>query len=79
MFTHNCTKCRAVYSDTDSEPYLCPPCVAERKAVAARVDAEFAVKPRAEVKSALQEFDDIARSSGGVLEREGRKITFIKA
>jgi len=79
MYQHNCTKCRAVYSDREAEPYLCASCTEERKAVAARVDAEFASKPRATVKSALQEFDEIAASSGGVLEREGRRITFIKA
>lgn len=61
---HKCTKCGAAYQDEDVEDYLCEPCIAERKAIAAKVDAERAGIPRVQPKSDLQ-----------MLE-EGQKVNF---
>lgn len=61
---HKCTKCGSSYQDDDVEDYLCDPCITERKAIAAKVDAERTSIPRVQPKSNLQ-----------MLE-EGQKVNF---
>lgn len=61
---HQCLKCRANYEDTDPEPYLCASCLAERKAIAKQVDAQFANRVRPQVKSDLQEYEESAKFRG---------------
>ena len=79
MFQHNCIKCRAVYQDSDEEAYLCMSCNNERKAVAAQIDAQFSNRPRVQVKSALQEFDEMSQAQGGKKVIDGREVTFVRA
>ena len=55
MYTHTCLKCHQSYQDTDIEPFYCEPCNAERKVIAAQIDAQRASMPKkAVVKSDFQ-------------------------
>ena len=62
MHKHECVKCRRTYSDADPEPYLCAPCKKEKQAIAARVDAQFAPRPKA--KSMLEEYYALPNAPG---------------
>lgn len=55
---HTCIRatCAKKYEDNDEEPYYCPECQAEKKALAAKIDAQVAARPR-QTMSALQAFD----------------------
>lgn len=64
MIAHKCTKCGASYQDEDVEDYLCETCVVERKAIAAKIDAERAGLPRIEPKSALREYEESEKFRG---------------
>lgn len=64
MIQHKCTKCGNIYRDEDAEDYLCEHCVAERKAIAARVDAERAGIPRVQPKSDLQAYEEGPKFKG---------------
>lgn len=64
MIPHKCTKCGASYQDEDAEDYLCDSCVAERKAIAQRIDAERAGIPRIQPKSDLQMYEEGAKFKG---------------
>lgn len=64
MIQHKCTKCGSSYQDEDVEAYLCAPCIAERKAIAAQVDAQMASRPRTQPKSELQAYDEAPKVHG---------------
>ena len=74
-YTHPCTKCRAMYSSADPDAYLCPDCLAKKRAVAAQVDAQFAGRVNVSVKSDLQSFEE----TGKTITIDGRQVTFNKA
>lgn len=57
MFEHSCIKCRNTYSDTDPDDYYCPTCAEQKKAIAEKVDAILATRPRKNTMSALQMYD----------------------
>ena len=61
---HKCTKCGNSYQDEDVEDYLCTPCVAERKAIAAKLDAERAGIPRVQPMTPLREYDAAQKVHG---------------
>ena len=66
MNTHSCLKCKNQYQDEDVEAYYCAPCLEEKKRVAAEVDARLASRPRKEIKSALQMYDENAVNVRGM-------------
>ena len=61
---HKCTKCGSNYQDEDVEDYLCPPCVVERKAIAAQVDAQMASRPRSQPMSDLRAYEEAPKFKG---------------
>lgn len=68
-FTHLCS-CGASYTDEDFDPYFCPTCVEQRKAVAKQIDAQFANKPKEEkpmtdLQIALEKGKTMPSASGG--------------
>lgn len=69
MISHKCTKCGASYQDEDIEDYLCAPCVASRKAVAERVDAERAGIPHVQPKTDLQMYEDGPKFKGFLITK----------
>lgn len=64
MFNHACTKCGQTYQDADQDPYLCPACLQERKAIASKIDAEFSTRARPAPRTALQEYDEAPKFNG---------------
>ena len=76
---HLCIKpsCKKPYQDSDVEDYYCPDCSKERKAVAARIDAQMAGKSREPAKSDLQAFEENARVFND--PNTGRQIFFGRA
>lgn len=75
MYSHECTKCKAQYKDSDPDPYLCASCLKEKRSIAAQVDAQFAGRVHVNVKSDLQMFEE----NGRTLNVDGRMVTFNKA
>ena len=73
--THQCIKCKNPYEDEDPDAYLCPSCIEAKKAIAAQVDAQFALRPKMKQKSDLELFDESAQT----MVVDGRKITFNRA
>lgn len=61
---HKCIKCGNNYQDEDVEDYLCEPCLIDRKAIAARVDAERAGIPRVQPKTDLQLYEEGPKHRG---------------
>ncbi len=39
-YPHQCLKCGTQYTDNDPDPYYCEVCIAERKVLAAEIDAK---------------------------------------
>lgn len=74
-YTHNCTKCRAQYQDTDPDAYLCVSCLRERQELAKQIDAQMAGRPAPLVKSDLQEFEEKAVT---VTTPDGRRVSFMR-
>ena len=68
MTTHVCIKpqCGATYEDSDPDPYYCPSCVIEKKALAAKIDASLASRPKRPVLSDLQRYDQAQKIRGFV-------------
>ena len=66
MFTHTCIKpgCGEQYQDTDQEAYYCDACKAANKAIAEKVDAKLASRPKRSQTSALQEYDNAQKVHG---------------
>ena len=64
MIQHKCTKCGSSYSDEDEEAYLCEPCIAARKAIAARVDAERGNLSVSQPMSDLRAYDEAPKFKG---------------
>ena len=75
---HHCIKptCGKEYKDNDEEAYYCPSCLEERKAIAAKLDQQFATRGRKEVSSDLKEFEASARV---FKDQNGREIYFARA
>lgn len=69
MIQHKCTKCGASYQDEDAEDYLCASCVADRKAIAAKIDAERANIPRIQPKTDLQMYEEGAKFRGFLITK----------
>jgi hypothetical protein len=69
MITHKCTKCGQSYQDEDVEDYLCEPCVVERKAIAAKVDAQRAGIPRVPPKTDLQMYEEGPKFKGFLITK----------
>lgn len=65
-FHHRCIKisCANTYQDSDPDRYYCPSCVQENKVIAAQVDKILSSKPRKDVKSGLQVYDEAAKMRG---------------
>lgn len=59
-----CITCSQPYEESDTEPYLCPPCLTERKAVAAQLDKKNSLRPKRPVKSDLQIYDESQKVHG---------------
>ena len=76
---HKCIKpsCQNTYNDNEPEDYYCPSCLVEKKAIAARIDAQMAGKSREPVKSDLQSFEESARVFND--PNSGRQIFFGRA
>lgn len=75
MYSHECTKCRSQYSDSDPEAYLCASCLKEKRAIAAQIDAQFAGRGSMNVKSDLEIFEE----NGQTVNVNGRMVTFNRA
>lgn len=67
MNQHACIKCNAQYQDIDPEPYLCGPCKVAKDAVALQVDKQMAGRPRVQVKSSMQQYDEAPKGPGGFM------------
>ena len=60
----NCTKCSSQYAEPDEEAHLCPPCLAEKKQLAAEIDAKRKLRPPRLVKGNLQIYDESEKVRG---------------
>lgn len=58
-FTHTCIKseCGKSYQDNDPDAYYCESCLAEKKSIAKKLDAQFSTRSRAVPMTPLQEYD----------------------
>lgn len=63
-YVHSCIKCQTQYKDTDPDPYYCPPCNEKRKEIAKEVDKKIFSRPRKQVKSDFQKYDEECRLRG---------------
>lgn len=63
-YEHKCIKCQAAYKDTDPDPYYCPPCNEERKAIAKKIDATMGARPKKPMESDLQRYDRMKNKYG---------------
>jgi DNA-directed RNA polymerase subunit RPC12/RpoP len=59
-----CTKCGQQYNEIEPEPYLCPPCLLERRQVAQQVDAQFVGRVSVQSRTPLQEYDEAPKVHG---------------
>jgi uncharacterized Zn ribbon protein len=75
-YKHKCLKCHTDYTDHDPEPYFCESCIAERKAIAAQIDATVGNRPRKEAVSDFKQFEAEAKT---YTTPDGRTVSFIKA
>lgn len=57
----HCIKCAKQYDTDDPEPYYCGDCLKTKKQIAAEIDAKFANRASKPMKSALQEYDELAK------------------
>ena len=60
MYSLTCVKCKQQYQGEEPEAFYCSPCDAERKRIAANIDAQF--QPRGEIKSEFQMFEEKAKT-----------------
>lgn len=69
--THNCIKptCGKQYEDSDPDAYYCPECVAEKKQIAASIDARLGRVERTQPVSDLQAFDMSPKFRGFVITK----------
>ncbi len=64
----NCIKCAEQYESNDPDPYYCSPCETEKKALAKKIDAEIATRPRESKKLTGQEAElDRWKKEGGFM------------
>lgn len=79
MSLFKCIKpqCQREYESPEDEAYLCEPCRKEKKAIADKIDAQFASRIREPVISELQEFEQGAKTFTD--PNTGRKISFGRA
>lgn len=63
MNSHHCVKCKVLYQSPDEDAYYCEPCLAEKKRIAAELDAKFGSRPVKKIKTALEEYDEMAKNS----------------
>ncbi len=70
-YSHSCIKCKTKYQDNDPDAYLCATCKEERKAIAARVDATIGSRPRKNIVSPLQEYDNAPKVRGFMVLKSG--------
>lgn len=61
----NCLTCKNLYEEADTEAYLCPPCLNEKKAIAAEIDRKRGNQPRVKEKSELQLYEEARKVRGG--------------
>ena len=61
----NCTKCKSLYEEADTEAYLCAPCLTEKKNIAAEIDKKRGNQSRVRVKSDLELYDEAVKVRGG--------------
>jgi len=68
QFKHTCVKpaCNETYQDTDPDAYYCSKCSDENKKIAEKVNATINSRPRKQIKSALQEYDEAQKIHGFV-------------
>lgn len=59
-YTHKCINedCNNTYTDEDPDAYFCAPCQNVRKAIAKKVDKQFAGRSTTPPKSAMQEYEE---------------------
>ena len=62
--THSCIKCGSQYHDEEPEAYYCDKCLAEKRAIAAQVDAKMSRISRRETMTPLQEYDAATKVRG---------------
>lgn len=75
QYTHPCVKCKQQYQSEDPDPFYCSPCDAQRKTIAATVDAQF--KFVGESNSLLKDFEQNADRN--LKTPDGRTVTLMNA
>ncbi len=60
-YTHQCIKCGESYKDNDVDAYYCSPCNEVRKEIAQKIDKQTAMKPKRQVKSDFQLYDEMCK------------------
>ena len=67
-FKHKCIKpsCSNTYEDNDPDPYYCSACIEVKKAIAEKIDKQFAGIPKIPVESELQKYDRLKDERGFV-------------
>lgn len=63
-YSLSCIKCSEKYESNDPDPYFCEKCKEKSKAIAKDIDKKFSTKPRRQLKSDLQIFDELRRAKG---------------
>lgn len=75
VYTHQCIKCKSSYQDEDPDVYLCETCTKAKLEIAAKIDAEFAMRSRMEPMSELKQHE----MNGQTVNVNGRNVTFARA
>lgn len=62
-FTHKCIKpgCDKTYSSDEEDAYYCSTCLEQRKVLVKEIDAKIAMRPKVQIKTGLQEYDEARR------------------
>ena len=71
-----CIKCGEKYEEKEIEAYYCPICLEERNRIAKEVDAKMRNRPKKEIKSDFQAFNDVAKT---ITLPNGHTVSFARA
>jgi uncharacterized Zn ribbon protein len=63
-YTHACIKCSTEYSDNDFDAYYCAKCLKEHKAKAEEIQNKINARPRKQVKSDFQRYEELVKLRG---------------
>jgi uncharacterized Zn ribbon protein len=71
MYSHSCIKCNTKYQDKDPDPYFCPACVAQKKALAEEIDKKVKARQsnKKEKMSLLQQYDSSPKVGGFMITK----------